>query len=119
MVEGRVAHGERVEVELRVAGAVVARAARGDALSVSTGDAEVALDVSALALDGVEAETRRGAWRALAAHPEAALVADRAPAPHVAAELTVRRLGPGAEVAIEGEASAHGFAEGTTNREPA
>ncbi len=115
-VEGVVRAGGRVEVELRVGGVRVARAADGDRLTVATAGGEVAVDASALALDGVPAETHRGSWTELARRPEAGLVAARSPAPHVACELVVRRVGVGASLAMEAVVTEQGFDEGATHR---
>lgn len=115
-VEGVIRAGGRVEVELRVGGAEVARAADGDRLTVATAEGEVAVDASALELDGLPSQTHRSPWSELARRPEAALVAERSPAPHVACELVVRRLGVGAPLAIEAVVTERGFEDGSTHR---
>ncbi|MCA9607742.1 MAG: hypothetical protein KC619_19170, partial [Myxococcales bacterium] len=118
-IEGVVRAGERVEVELRVGGQRVARGSRGERLEVEAAGGPVSLDVSALVLDAVPTSSHRGAWSELAARPEAALVADRSPAPHVAAELRIRRIAPGMAIAVEAIPTEHAFAESTVMRSPA
>jgi hypothetical protein len=115
---GVVRAGERVEVELLVGGACVAKAASGDRVTVA-GDAEVTLDVSSLSLAPREPERYRGTWGELERRAEAALVRDRSPAPHVQAELVVRRIAPGASIAVDAVVVDRAFDEPRTHREPA
>jgi hypothetical protein len=118
-VRGVVREGERVEVELIVGGDVAASATSGAELRVQTAEGEVRLDSTALSLADREAVQRRGLWSELSALPEAALVRDRAPAPHERASLSIRRVGPGDAISIVGVVTGRAFDGERALRQPA
>ena len=111
LIEGPVVEGTRLEVELRVDGDTAIRAARGDKLTVRTSEGLISVDVSSLSLRFEDARVEKGTWQKLSTRPEAALVADRSPAPHVRAELHVRKIESGDRVRIEGLVTGHEFEE--------